>query len=275
MFFYIIFNNSNLKFSSKNILETTSINNSYTKYKYDSNDISIQDIDYIQKFIKNDIGPYKQQNLDQYNILMNQVCLNDISTNCLYSNDLVTNNKIVTCSKIFSNDPEAKNCYQWYVDTAKVNASIDKDLINYCKKFNTSDCACINRQNDSLYKTITKPPSRDDCWYRPCVQNDYYLVPFETRSSVACPNVCSNTVFIVATNSDVVIKNLTTYINCPATDPKKIPTVQKLKPKPDPKPFNYTYLWVGLGLGLFIIVILLIIYFTRRYRNRNLKKISM
>lgn len=209
MYFFIFSNNVNLK----NYNNVEGINNNYVRFTYRDNNITVDELKVLQDSVKNDTSIYKQDNLRNFNELMNQTCMT-ITTNCRYDKDIITNEKIWSCSKIFEKSDTGNICYTWYGENINSNPSIDNYLEDYCKKFGTNECKCINRAELEPYKSIiNKIPTGDDCWYRYCMNTDRYFRKFLNKTN-NCPNVCIASTFIIAKNSKVKIGEINSVINC-------------------------------------------------------------
>ena len=215
MYSFVFLNNVNLQ----NYNNVQGVNGRYIKFTYETNNMPIEELKYLQELIENDKSNYKSQNLKNFNLLMNETCFTQ-SQNCKYKTDSIDQEPINVCSKIFENSPQGDICYRWYANGVTKDASLDPFIIRFCNQFNYNECKCVSRREREPYKSIVDPPTFDDCWYRYCMDADRYLRTTEARRTVQCPNVCTAKVFIIAKDSTVTINKLTQTINCLSKDGK-------------------------------------------------------
>src|SRR5690606_15275211 len=86
-----------------------------------------------------------------------------------------------------SSDQGGTLCRNWAntyqnIDPANVNQAMNQ----YCSSFPESeDCACINRNSDPLYQTISVglQPNYAACYWIPCSSSNNFLTPSNIRNT--------------------------------------------------------------------------------------------
>lgn len=83
------------------------------------------------------------------------------------------------CSRFVSTGDGGDACRTWATTSWKKTSpykadNADTAMVNYCDKYKTSDCACLNRKEDPLYQQVTKTGYHfgdAQCWWKPCQTN--------------------------------------------------------------------------------------------------------
>jgi len=116
-----------------------------------------------------------------------------------------------SCSRMTSRGEEGNFCRNWL--TSKSGKTQDNIITSYCAEHQTDDCKCINR-NESLEYDDAKQrfPFNDNCWWRPCIASNAYLVPHETRKQPCPSNVCTNVIQADRVGGNVAVDQ--NVINC-------------------------------------------------------------
>ncbi len=119
---------------------------------------------------------------------------------------------------------DGETCRQWINDKKDATTRhkyIDAVASEYCSKYNTNECLCINRGLDKQYQeTKSTAPMNDGCWWNPCVKAfhpNYYFKPSDVDTefnSAMCPqNICASFNNVSGFNESHV-KNNQEYIDC-------------------------------------------------------------
>lgn len=132
------------------------------------------------------------------------------SSNC--SNSLFGQN--LTCSNLRDTTEIGDFCRNWFNSTTDEN----RDIVgqNYCAKYNTEECQCLNCLKNPIYKdTSVSSPYQDCCWWLPCKNPSDYFVPKEQIPCPSCPTTVCDAIVQAYDSKNVDIPNITQYINCP------------------------------------------------------------
>jgi hypothetical protein len=109
-----------------------------------------------------------------------------------------------SCSRLKSIDEGSDMCRNWYATLASDRLR-DAAEQNYCFRYNTEDCRCVNRTLTEEYNILKKGnPINDKCWFIPCSNPSRYFVPSELTNGTCPENVCE-IVFDIYKNRDVKI----------------------------------------------------------------------
>lgn len=108
-----------------------------------------------------------------YDEIMTQWCAQQVDGPC--PPDPITQVANPVCSRYASITDGGNTCREWAsqdqsgVGTNRYQGYRDAVGFLYCSKYNTSECACINRGRSSVYRDM-KPafPYNDGCWYKVC-----------------------------------------------------------------------------------------------------------
>jgi len=139
-------------------------------------------------------------------------------------------------------------CFQWReADSAGVNQAIQ----NYCNRFDTQDCACVNASNSIIFSAVN-PDVPNTCWWLPCQQteNERFLIP---KTDIA-PPVCATDVCIQVNNifaEDSVLQNvnINEVSNCGGTNRGQVPW------------FEQWWFWI-IVLTVVLLILATIIFYT-------------
>lgn len=148
---------------------------------------------------------HKLFSLDQYNHAMRSLCTNKRGSKC--------NDEKKTCSLFKSLDNIGSRCQEW-LDTVESKDSIRRE---YCLRFDTDDCSCINRTKRKDFNELKNGMdattiASSKCWYKPCEDNDNLLLDIEQKNTCN-PNICQNIINAHA-NGNINIANNTSSISC-------------------------------------------------------------
>ena len=130
--------------------------------------------------------------------------------------DPMTAKPMEKCANLTSTGESGNICRSWAQQNVKgSNAS----KLDYCNKFNTPDCQCLNRSDNKIYKLAKNGnPFNDGCWWIPCGNPSTYLV---TSNLIPRPGDCPQRICSIINNilaesgSQVNIKDVEEVINCP------------------------------------------------------------
>ena len=187
---------------------------------------------------------------DSYFGLMNKYC-SEIGTTCI--NDPVTGNPMPKCSKMFGKTNN-NACTKWFSNLAP--ADRDTFVNNICRaNQDLVECKCANRATDKTYQAVsTSEPISDACWWKPCKNDSYYLLPSNMLNPTCPSDICQTVINIDRTGRDVDINDIINYITCGASPAPKPPS------PPIPNPFSHLPKFVKyILIGALVIIILLII----------------
>lgn len=109
-----------------------------------------------------------------------------------------------TCSKVMGVDPESDDCRRWYANLPNDRIR-ETEARNYCIKYDTYDCRCMNRSIHEDYKKLKRNnPFNDRCWYAPCGDSTHYFIE-EALYKNECPSNICQVVFDIYKDRDVDI----------------------------------------------------------------------
>ena len=142
---------------------------------------SIDRIEQVEKFFTK----FDRNRRNEYEIMSALCSRPDEKSDCVRG--------LKTCSVIQSVNKNSNACREWYanLDENERNGFVK----NYCDRFNTDDCKCVNRSSNKDYINMKHAnPINDYCWYAPCANSGVTGSYFPTSESknIKCPeNVCS------------------------------------------------------------------------------------
>lgn len=186
----------------------------------------------------NPLNPWQDQanvNKEYNETIMPYFCGQQVSTCPI---DSTTGKPMPKCSRFVStaNDGSAAVCTEWITKGLAQQSGFDSSVAdatmkNYCTKYNTPDCNCINRANDPDYKLIAPTQTGNaGCWWNACRNPSVSLVPSTENSTTVysrqpCPSSCKVDITNVASNFSVInIGQLQSKINCTFIQPPSGPT---------------------------------------------------
>lgn len=109
-----------------------------------------------------------------------------------------------SCSIIKSLSEGGNACRDWFAKLP-TNELRDAAAQNYCFKYDTDDCKCVNRSLTEEYKNLKQGnPFSDKCWFVPCANPSRYFVPSILEKDECPDNVCE-VIFNVYKDRDVSI----------------------------------------------------------------------
>jgi len=113
---------------------------------------------------------------------------------------------LATCSAFKGVDPISDSCRLWFADL-KTDRERDAVMENYCFRYNTTDCRCVNRSNTREYRELKKGNVIDDkCWFLPCANPERYFVTSDLQQGT-CPNNVCEIIYDIYKDRDVSIYN--------------------------------------------------------------------
>ena len=185
----------------------------------------------------NPLNPWQDQTnvTNEYNnVVMPYFCGQQVST-C--PADPSTGKPMSKCSRFVStaNDGSAAACAEWLTKglsgaSGFDSSSADATMTNYCTKYNTPDCNCVNRASDPVYKLISPTQKGNDgCWFAPCKNAEIYLIPSTLNTTTVyskqpCPSSCSVNIQNIATDFSVVsISQIQSKVSCSFVNPTTPP----------------------------------------------------
>lgn len=239
----------------------TSARQKYTYYAED-----FQTLDQVRAF------QYAYQNDKYYNpdfstnfdIIMINFCALQ-TTNCPNSSIF---GQTLYCSNLRDGGDTGDFCRAWFLNTTDAN----RDLVgqNYCTKYNTDECQCLNRLKNPIYRAAAATASITDCcWWIPCKNPSNNFVPSNMDPCTTCPsNICES---IVETydSSNIHFNNVSQYISCPGINNGPNPT-----PSNPSSDTTSTILFTCIIIVL-IIVIVMVIPITRTFILGHLLIVSI
>lgn len=250
----------------------------------------------IENFLNgNPLNPWQDPsnvNNEYNNVVMPYFCGQQVST-CPV--DPSTGQSMPKCSRFVSTAPDgsAAACTEWITkglsgQSGFDSSSADGTMANYCTKYNTPDCNCVNRANDPVYKLISPTQKGNDgCWFAPCKDPKTYLIPSTANATTVyskqpCPSSCTVNIQNIATDFSVVSigqiesKVACSFVNPPAPTPTPTPT-----PAPTPAPSSPTspgapgappvspvtpakkgispLIWIAVAVGIILLIIIVIV----------------
>jgi hypothetical protein len=182
----------------------------------------IYDSTQFQGAAMDDIDAYRSAYPEDrnYDEVMTQWCSAQVSDNC--PDDPITQKPQSSCIRYRARNAEGSLCETWITNkTTDKQNYIDAMASNYCSRYNTPECMCVNRGINEIYQqTKHSAPFNDGCWYQPCAEtySDYYLRPSDVMvdkyNPDMCPsNFCGSFVNAQGYNANY-INNNKNYINC-------------------------------------------------------------
>ena len=185
----------------------------------------INTLDQIDKF-KQKFGT-----TGDYNAIIANYCQQSSDT-CVIDPD--TGKNMTKCSRLKSTGKDGELCRGWFNQQAK--GVQDTVVQNYCAVNNTSDCKCVNRSLNEVYRSLkVGKVINDGCWFTPCANSQSYLQTVEVENPT-CPSNFCDVIYNIIKDRDVKIDNIKNDVNCvfkpePPKPPQPTPT-----PTPAPKP---------------------------------------
>ena len=177
---------------------------------------------------------------EDYNSVVGNYC-QESSNTCII--DPQTGIKMDKCSRLKSTGKDGELCRSWF---GKQSENVKDTLVqNYCGLYNTPDCKCVNRSQNSVYQDLKIGKNiNDGCWFLPCSNPQTYLTTQDVRNP-KCPENFCNIVYNVMSNNNVTIDKVKDTINCafkaaPPPAPKPQPPPPAPKPQPQPVTPNIT-----------------------------------
>ena len=161
------------------------------------------------------------------------------------------------CSKMLNVSMNQDICSTW-VDAnltagGTFTSKVDQTMIEYCRRLNTNDCACINAEDSVVFEVISKKiPTPPKCWWQPCqsTASDKFLIPDTARPPSKCAStVCISINNIFADDADLKQVTLNEFSNCGNLNPDKFPW------------YEQWWFWIII-LTLVIIIFAIIIFYT-------------
>jgi len=141
--------------------------------------------------------------------------------NQLNSNGTVT----PVCSNFLDTGTSGSLCRAWALanpDAAQTAYS------NYCLANNTPDCSCVSRANNSVYESIKTAEVgqkvfnefNDGCWYLPCANSTYFLIPSDINPTSDCATeVCQQVQNFIDSGGTINVGPINESTNCNFSSP--------------------------------------------------------
>lgn len=141
--------------------------------------------------------------------------------------DPLTKKASAQCSRVMSTTEDGKTCRDWLSSLPPYKVQGYKDAIasTYCSKYNTSECACVNRGLSPEYMSLKSAfPYNDGCWFNPCLSSyaGSYFQPSDVQAGFRtaengngsmCPlDVCVT--YLQAKGSNVTLTDNEFYTSC-------------------------------------------------------------
>lgn len=159
------------------------------------------------------------------------------------------------CSRIFSTGEGSTECNRWFENLSNENQ--DAFMNNYCRKYNTEECKCVNRFNENTYRAMKGYKAfNDGCWYAPCVDENRNFIPSHLRDPT-CPDKICQQLYEFINDENINVNNIKQDINC---DFSNVPSTNPQPPNPK-QPFNMKYIIVA------IVVIMVLLLFLKLSRG--------
>lgn len=137
--------------------------------------------------------------------------------------DLITGKEYKTCSNYSATGDAGELCTDWLVNVQNqndptLNSLADAGMRIYCTENPTCEtCSCLNRNRNKTYRELSNSGFKetpDQCWWRPC-KNDDVLRTTDLLDDSVCPkNICQTILNILDTGGDVDISDLQQNIDC-------------------------------------------------------------
>jgi len=161
------------------------------------------------------------------------------------------------CSKMLNVNPKEDICSTWvntnFAAGGAFRSNVDQTMVEYCRKLNTNDCACIDADASVVFDVISKEiavPTK--CWWRPCQASasSEFLIPDTGRNPSKCAStVCININNIFADDAELGQVTINEFSTCGNVNPDKSPW------------YEQWWFWV-IVLTLIIIIFAVIIFYT-------------
>lgn len=119
------------------------------------------------------------------------------------------------CSRFTSIDPEGDICRQWAAEFPNLADQVKVQFCHQSENLHTSECACINKAYDPLYRTAKKSVEVPDfCWWTPCANASQFLIPASEKQVTECPDVCGIIINNYTNATEIDLSNANIYIDC-------------------------------------------------------------
>ena len=182
-----------------NITPNAGIRCTYDQSKIVTDDLSASLVrinKWKDKFITNPLVQDDDNAKATYDQMMTDLCSRQTTDSCM-AQPFDQAGRMSQCSILNSFSDTGRAARQWF--DAQPDNVRDNIMKNYCLKFNTSECACINRDQYPMYKEISGALTKntynyiaDSCWWTGCKDADIFFVPSnEIAKPGTCPaNIC-------------------------------------------------------------------------------------
>lgn len=174
--------------------------------------------------------------------------------------DPTTDKPMSQCNRLVSTGEDGNICRDW----ANTNPDLRNQLVDdYCLKNNTPDCLCFHREDitNSTYKNLSRDISAPpNCWYRPCMDQNTYLVPGSMLNNTNCPSdTCDQVNRAYQTESSFVrLDDASDITMCPLVPPKIAS-------------FGLSFWFIVLLIIIIVILIGIIIYLYMKTQQKEIK----
>ncbi len=103
--------------------------------------------------------------------------------------DIFTGEPMSTCSNFISTDHNGTICRRWVQENPNL---ADDAKLEYCRNNDSPECECINRNNNPIYREITRvePALDDSCWHLPCANPSKWLVMSDMLNQPCQEDTC-------------------------------------------------------------------------------------
>lgn len=193
---------------------------------------------------------------EQYNnVIMPSLCSGQTTKNCKPNSDGLIP---ASCSNFFSNSEEGTLCNDWKLTNPDL---ADAAMQIYCSKYNTFECACINKIQYSEYQILSKlTPDDPSCWYKPCSDNIHYYIPANTTSCDDNVAICNNLNIklkeAIANGQIVNLENLQRVTKCNITNSSNLANNGNTNNNTNSNN-SYWWLWILVAIGVLLILYIL------------------
>jgi len=119
------------------------------------------------------------------------------------------------CSRFTSIDPEGDICRQWAAEFPNLADQVKVQFCHQSENLHASECACINKAYDPLYRTAKKSVEVPDfCWWTPCANASQFLIPASEEQVTECPDVCGIIINNYTNATEIDLSKANIYIDC-------------------------------------------------------------
>ena len=184
--------------------------------KYSTYDVCETIADY--EFIKNlsATRPGATVGADDFNKCTAHFCAQPVEKGPC-TNDPETGKPFEKCSRFRAAGNEGSYCRLWL--NSQDETTQRSAIQDYClNNADSGDCKCISRTGDDIYQDVVDSlaanPINDGCWWKPCKNQDSYLVTPDLANPICPENICQSIINVVDVENDVDISNIEQNIQC-------------------------------------------------------------